>query len=103
VHHGFGSEARGIRRRNADGGLTFSGDSRGETLIQQSGKDHYRDISRFAIRDAQTARELAFDAHALQRGGEEPAATVHDKDFVASVRERYYLARQVAHHGFVFE
>ncbi len=76
--------------------------------MEQSCKGHYTRhlIARGAIRDAHNlpVRTCFFDLPMrCRRRGEEPAATVHDKDFVASVRQRNDLTRQIAHHGFVFE
>ena len=85
VHHGFGGEARGVRRGNSDGRLTLGGDGRGQTLVQKPAKTITATsrVSRSVTR--RSADKFALNSHALQRGGEEPAATVHDKDFVAFV------------------
>ena len=58
---------------------------------------------RFAVRDTQAGNELTFDGHALESGGKQAPATVHDENFVALLRERGDLARERAHRGFVFE
>src|SRR5207244_2106978 len=60
-------------------------------------------VARLAVRNAQTADELAFDGHALERGGEELGAAVHHQDFVPLLRQCGHLAGQAAHGRVVFE
>ncbi len=103
VHHRFSDETASVRGRNADSGLTFRGNRRGQLLIQQTGEDHDGDITRIAVGDAQAGDELAFDGHALESGREKAAATVNDENFVALPRERRDLPRKRAHCGVVFE
>ncbi len=60
-------------------------------------------IARFAVGDAQASDELAFDGHALEGGGKEAAAAMHDENFMALLHERGDLPRERAHRGVVFE
>jgi hypothetical protein len=46
---------------------------------------------------------IALDGHALQRGREKLATSVHHEDLVAFLRERRNLAREFAHRGVVFQ
>src|SRR5207245_8156109 len=78
VNHGLGEERARVCGGDTDGGLAFGGNGRRELLIEQAGKDHDGSIARFAVRNAQAADEFAFNGHALERGGEKPAAAVHD-------------------------
>ena len=103
VDHGFGEEAPGVRRRDANGGLPFHRDRCGQLLIQETGENHDGHVARFTVRDAQAGDELAFDGHALERGGKKPPAAMHDENFVALLRQRRDLARKRAHRGVVFK
>jgi len=103
VHHGLGDETPSVRGRDADGGLPFRGDRRGQFLIQQAGEYHDGHIARFAVGDAQAGDELAFDGHALEGGGEKAAAAMHDENFVALLGKRRDLLRERAHRVVVFQ
>ena len=63
----------------ADGVTTVhdGGNGGGEAFIQQAGKNHYRDVAGFAIRNPQSRDKFAFDAEAFERGGEKTAAAVN--------------------------
>ncbi len=103
VDHGLRDETPSVGGRDADGGLAFRRNRRRQLLIQQAGENHDGHIARFAVGDAQTGNELAFDGHALEGGGEKAAAAMHDENFMAALRERRDLMRERAHRGVVFE
>ena len=103
MHHGVSRKTLRVRRRNSHGRLALGGNCRGHFLVQQSGEDHHRHISRLAVGHAQSADKFALDAHALQRGGEKPSAPVNHQDLVAILGQRGHLARQSAYRGVVFQ
>ena len=103
VHHRLGEEAPRIRSGDSDGRLAFGGNRRRKSFVQQARKNHDGGVARLAVRNAQTADELAFDGHALERGGEELGAAVHHQDFVPLLRQCGHLAGQAAHGRVVFE
>src|SRR5208282_3539463 len=88
VHEGRGRKAGRVRGRDAHSGLAFGGNGGGEPFIQQSGKNHYRDVAGFSIRNPQSGNKLAFDAETFEGGSEKAAAAVNHQDFVALARER---------------
>jgi hypothetical protein len=51
VDHGLRGEALGVRGGNANGGLTFRRNGRGQLLIQKASEDHNSHIAGFAIGD----------------------------------------------------
>ncbi len=65
--------------------------------------DHDRDIAGFAIGDAEASDKITLDAHALERGGEEAAATMNDENFMTLLRQARDLPGQGANGGVVFE
>src|SRR5713226_3215076 len=103
VHHRLGDETLRIRGGNAYGRLAFRRDRGHKLLVQQTGENHYGHVACFAVGDAQTGDEFAFDSHALKRGGEQTAAAMHDKNFVTLLSESGHLSREGAHRGVVFE
>src|SRR4029077_18038917 len=103
VTHRLGAEGSGIRGGDPNGRNGIGGDGGGEALVEETGENHDGDIAGFAIGDAQASDEIAFDAHALEGGGENAAAAMHNKDFVTLLRECGDLPGQAAHGGVVFE
>jgi hypothetical protein len=103
VNHGLGTKTLGVSGADADGGTAFGGDGSGEAFVEQSGENHYGDISSFAIGDAESRNEITFDTHAVEGGGEKAATTMDDEDLVTFASEDSDLTRDVAYGGGVFE
>src|SRR5262249_55333213 len=101
--HRFGDKAFGIGRGNADGGLSFGGNRGSEALVEQSRKNHHRDVTRFAIGDAEPFDEIALDSHALQRRREYTATTMYDQNLLAFLREQSNLTRKRAHYSVILQ
>ncbi len=90
----------GVGGGDADGRLAFGGDGGGEAFVEQAGEDHDGDVASFSVGNAEAGDKFALDTHALERGGEEPSAAVHNEDLVTFVCERGDLARERANDGF---
>jgi hypothetical protein len=84
VHQRLGGEALRIRRGNSHSGLTSRRDCRRQLFIQKSGKNHYRNVARFAICNPQSGDKFALNSQALQRRSKDAAATVDHKYFVTA-------------------
>ena len=103
VHHRLGQEAAGIGRAEADGRLPRGGNGASEALVQQAAENHHGNVACFAVGDAQSIDELAFNSHALKRGGENFSAAVHHQNFVALVGKLRHLTRQRFHRRRIIE
>ncbi len=72
-------------------------------FVEQAGKDHDRNVARFAVGDAKAVDEFAFDAKALEGRGENASAAVDDEDFVTLFRKGSDLRGEFAHDGIAFQ
>ena len=84
VNQRSGSKAIRVRGADADGRMAGSRNGSCQTLVEQAGKDHDRDVARFAIGNPKSADELALDAEAFERFGKKAPAAVDDKDLVSA-------------------
>lgn len=103
VHERFGAKDLCVGSGDADGGLARGGNRGRKLFVQKTSEDHDSDVTRFAIGDAETVDELAFDAEALERARENSAAAMDDEDFVALLGEGGDLRSQFANDGVRFE
>jgi short subunit dehydrogenase-like uncharacterized protein len=103
VNQGLGVKTVRIRRRNTEGRLAFGGNGRRQPLVEQAREHHDGHVASLAVRHAQAGNELALDAHALQRGGEQAPAAVDDQDFLTLFCQDGDLPSQGTDRGIVFE
>src|ERR1700691_2958543 len=75
----------------------------GETLIQQSGKDHHRSIPLFAVGDAQPVYKAAGDSHAFERVRKDFPTAVNYKQLMPAAREFGDLPRDCLHRFFALQ